>query len=279
MAAATYRNQVRRNWSLVQAFAITRDGAMLAVPPQVSQEVPMSIPDAGGFASLRRNPPPRKERYAIGRGLRQRVRRSALGDWEVPAGRADVVAQVIQAHEGRLAWLIPVRIGRMSASPYAFLRGVGGRARGGLRRAAEHRHHPVICGDAHLGNFGFYASPERDLVFDLNDFDEAHPGAWEWDLRRLVASAWVAGRDNDATEGSARRPSRHCVTAYRKKIARLAERRCWPAASSSSIVDRLGAPATQEACARYPRPRRPGPEADHRPGAAPLRHRRRRRAA
>jgi uncharacterized protein (DUF2252 family) len=58
---------------------------------------------------------------------------------------------------------------------------------------------PVICGDAHLGNFGFYASPERDLVIDLNDFDEAHPGAWEWDLRRLVASIWVAGRQNGAS--------------------------------------------------------------------------------
>ena len=57
---------------------------------------------------------------------------------------------------------------------------------------------PVICGDSHLGNFGFYASPERDLVIDLNDFDEAHPGGWEWDLRRLVASIWVAGRQNGA---------------------------------------------------------------------------------
>ena len=59
---------------------------------------------------------------------------------------------------------------------------------------------PVVCGDAHLGNFGFYASPERELVFDLNDFDEAHPGAWEWDLRRLVTSVWVAGRQNGSTE-------------------------------------------------------------------------------
>ena len=63
---------------------------------------------------------------------------------------------------------------------------------------------PVICGDSHLGNFGFYASPERDLVIDLNDFDEAHPGSWEWDLRRLAASIWVAGRQNCGQRGAVR---------------------------------------------------------------------------
>jgi uncharacterized protein (DUF2252 family) len=81
----------------------------------------------------------------------------------------------------------------------------------------------VICGDAHLANFGFYASPERDLVFDLNDFDEAHPGAWEWDLRRLVTSVWVAGRDNNASEDDCEAAVARCVDAYRGHLAYLAE--------------------------------------------------------
>ena len=135
--------------------------------------------DAEGYSSLRRRSTPRAERYAIGRGLRSRVPRSSLGEWRAPADRPDVVEQINKSHEGRLDWLIPVRVGRMVASPYGFLRGSA------IVMAEDVAHlpatgiTPVICGDAHLGNFGFYGSPERDLVIDLNDFDEAHPGGWE----------------------------------------------------------------------------------------------------
>jgi uncharacterized protein (DUF2252 family) len=81
----------------------------------------------------------------------------------------------------------------MVAPPYAFLRGTATIMAEDFAGLPSTGIMPVICGDAHLGNFGFYASPERALVFDLNDFDEAHPGAWEWDLRRLTTSVWVAG--------------------------------------------------------------------------------------
>ena len=80
----------------------------------------------------------------------------------------------------------------MAASPYGFMRGAAIVMAEDVARLPSTGITPVICGDAHMGNFGFYASPERDLVIDLNDFDEAHPGGWEWDLRRLVASIWVA---------------------------------------------------------------------------------------
>jgi uncharacterized protein (DUF2252 family) len=80
----------------------------------------------------------------------------------------------------------------------------------------------VICGDSHLGNFGFYASPEQDLVIDLNDFDEAHPGGWEWDLRRLVASIWVAGRQNAASEQQRESAVLRCVAGYRAEVRELA---------------------------------------------------------
>ena len=80
----------------------------------------------------------------------------------------------------------------------------------------------MICSDAHLGNFGFYASPERNLVFDLNDFDEAHPGPWEWDLRRLATSIWVAGRQNRLPEGTCEDAVLWCAAAYRRQIGWLA---------------------------------------------------------
>ena len=92
----------------------------------------------------------------------------------------------------------------MVASPYGFLRGTAVVMAEDVAQLPSTGITPVVCGDAHLGNFGFYASPERDLVIDLNDFDEAHPGGWEWDLRRLVASIWVAGRQNGASEDDCR---------------------------------------------------------------------------
>ena len=129
----------------------------------------------------------------------------------------------MESHQGRVDRLIPIRVGRMVASPYGFLRGtavvmaadVAGLPRTGIT--------PVICGDSHLGNFGFYASPERDLVIDLNDFDEAHPGGWEWDLRRLVAAIWVAGRQNGFAEQVCESAAASCVAAYRQEVAYLAE--------------------------------------------------------
>jgi uncharacterized protein (DUF2252 family) len=137
-------------------------------------------------------------------------------------GRSDPVLQVMDAHEGRLDWLVPVRIGRMIASPYAFLRGAAAIMAEDFARLPSTGITPVICGDAHLGNFGFYASPERELVFDLNDFDEAHPGAWEWDLRRLVTSVHVAGRQIGAGEDDCSDAVWRCVQAYRNHLAHLA---------------------------------------------------------
>ena len=141
--------------------------------------VVLDTADAGAYASLRRRSTPRAERYALGRGLRAQVPRSSLGEWSPPVGRPDVVQQIIESHQGRVDWLIPVRVARMIASPYGFLRGTAVVMAEDLAHLPSTGIRPVICGDAHLGNFGFYASPERDLVIDLNDFDEAHPGGWE----------------------------------------------------------------------------------------------------
>jgi uncharacterized protein (DUF2252 family) len=201
-------------------------------------------PGGHGFASVREAGIPREERYALGRGLRQQVPRSALGDWQVPDGRRDPVEQVAEAHAGRLDWLVPVRVGRMIASPYAFLRGTAGIMAADFAALPATGIRPIVCGDAHLGNFGFYASPERDLVFDLNDFDEAHPGAWEWDLRRLVTSVWVAGRQNSSTEDGCAAAVRRCVAAYREQLWYLAEQPLLARSFERLDVDQLGAGAS-----------------------------------
>ena len=198
-----------------------------------------------GFVSLRRPARPRAERYELGRSLRERAHRSDLALWTPPPDRADPVGQLVDAHVGRLPWLIPVRVGRMVASPYAFLRGSANIMAADFAALPATGITPVICGDAHLGNFGFYASPERELVFDLNDFDEAHPGAWEWDLRRLVVSVHVAGRQNGFRETACGNAVRYCVEQYREQIGHLAEQPLLARSFDQLDVDRLRAAATQ----------------------------------
>ncbi len=206
--------------------------------------------DGRGFASLLHRATPRAERYAIGRALRGRVPRSALGDFAVPSDRADPIELIAKAHQGRLDWLIPVRIGRMATSPYAYLRGTADMMAEDFARLPSTGIVPVICGDAHLGNFGFYASPERQLVFDLNDFDEAHPGAWEWDLRRLVTSVWVAGRQNGSSEADCASAVVRCVAAYRQHVDYLAEQPLLARSYERLDVGRLRHAATQDGLRR-----------------------------
>jgi uncharacterized protein (DUF2252 family) len=188
-----------------------------------SDHVVLASADSEAFTSLRQRSTSRQDRYRIGRELRRRVPRRSLGDWSAPAGRPDPVQLIIESHQGRLDWLIPVRVGRMAATPYGFLRGAAVVMAADVAGLPSTGITPVICGDAHLGNFGFYASPQRDLVIDLNDFDEAHPGGWEWDLRRLVASIWVAGRQNGAGEAGCETAVRQCVAGYRAEVRALAD--------------------------------------------------------
>jgi uncharacterized protein (DUF2252 family) len=127
----------------------------------------------------------------------------------------------------------------MVQSPYAFLRGTAAIMAEDFSGLPSTGITPVICGDAHLGNFGFYASPERALVFDLNDFDEAHPGRWEWDMRRLTVSVYVAGRVNGASERHCRDAVKRCVGAYREHVRDLAEQPLLTRSLMTLDVDRL----------------------------------------
>ncbi|NIL74405.1 DUF2252 domain-containing protein [Rhodococcus sp. B10] len=201
--------------------------------------------DGRSFATLRARPVPREERYRLGKSLRDKVSRESMGDWTPPANRLDPIRQIEFSHDGRIDWLIPVRVERMVESPYGFLRGTAIVMARDVAMLPSTGITPVVSGDSHLGNFGFYASPERDLVIDLNDFDEAHPGAWEWDLRRLAASIWVAGRQNGRTEQQCEEAVVACVRAYRIEVSRLADEPLMSRSFQRLTADRLEADATE----------------------------------
>ena len=217
---------------------------MTAAPRPAHEHVVLPQSDTSAYASLRERPVPRTERYARGRALREEVPRSSLADWAPAADRRDVVAQVREAHEGRLERLVPVRTGRMAASPYGFLRGTAAVMAEDFATLPATGITPVICGDAHVGNIGFYGSPSRDLVLDLNDFDEAHPGSWEWDLRRLAASIWVAGRGASMREDQCEDAARSAVGAYRHHLWDLSARPLLERSFESLDLDRLRATAS-----------------------------------
>jgi uncharacterized protein (DUF2252 family) len=141
------------------------------------------------FSALR---PSRGERIAAGKALRQKVPRSGLGEYEPARQRADPVAALEQQNAARIAKLVPVRMARMVASPFAFLRGSAAIMAADIAKSPNTGLEVMACGDMHLLNFGLFGSAERNLVFAINDFDEVHPGPWEWDLKRLAASAAVA---------------------------------------------------------------------------------------
>lgn len=202
--------------------------------------------ESDSYFTLRQRPSSRKERYAMGRELRQQVPRRTLGDWQASSDRPDPVKLIMESHEGRLPWLIPVRVGRMITSPYGFLRGSAVVMAADVAALPATGITPIVCGDAHLGNFGFYASPEGELVLDLNDFDEAHPGSWEWDLRRLVASLWVAGRQNGRSEKQCEAAVESCVRAYREEVRFLAEEPLLVRSYNRLDVHRLHETATEK---------------------------------
>ena len=135
------------------------------------------------------------ERAAGGRAVRGDLPRSAHADWNPAADRVDPVALLEEQAATRLADFVPIRYGRMLASPFAFYRGAAYVMAADLGSGARTDIRTQLCGDAHLSNFGAFAAPDRRLVFSINDFDETLPGPFEWDVKRLVASFAVAGRE------------------------------------------------------------------------------------
>jgi uncharacterized protein (DUF2252 family) len=181
-------------------------------------------PDAvGPFASSwRRGHLTVDERVARGRTARQEVPRSSHGRWKPAPDRPDPVALLEEQAASRVPEMVPVRYGRMLASPFTFYRG------GALIMASDLAATPVsgvtvqLCGDAHLSNFGLFGTPERQMLFDINDFDETLPGPWEWDVKRLAASFEIMGRDRGFSADDRRAVVMAGVQEYRSRIRRAA---------------------------------------------------------
>src|SRR5215203_5489047 len=164
-----------------------------------------------------------EERRGRGKEARDRTPRSSHSGWAPATDRPDPVGLLQEQNRTREPDLVPVRHGRMLVSPFTFYRGAA------KIMAADLADTPVaglqvqLCGDAHLSNFGIFASPERRLLFDLNDFDETLPGPFEWDVKRMAASFTIAARNNGFTKADTKAATLASVTAYREAMAGFAE--------------------------------------------------------
>ena len=177
--------------------------------------------------------------------------------WDPPPGRVDPVERLIGDSVGRIHELVPLRNERMLSSAFAFFRGSASVMAADLATTPATGIQVQLCGDAHLSNFGGYASPERHLVFDLNDFDETIPGPWEWDVKRLATSLEVAGRDRGFDERERRTVVHSACAAYRqamREFAQLATQQVWYSRlSSDDVRDRWAAEAGPKAARKFDR--------------------------
>ena len=171
--------------------------------------------ETGRFEPLMRS---RDQRLADGQALRDTVPRSSHADWKRPPKRRHPVDILKASNRGRLPELVPLRYGRMLRSPFTFLRGSSGLMAYDLATTPTTGIRVQACGDCHLMNFGLFATPERNLIFDINDFDETLPAPWEWDVKRLAVSFVVAARDNHLTDQQAKAAAVECVRAYRERL-------------------------------------------------------------
>ena len=164
-------------------------------------------------------PMTREERIEAGRELRKETPRSTHGEWSPWAGRRDPIDVLEAQGDSRAPDLVPIRYGRMAASPFTFFRG------GAAIMAMDLATTPVTglrvqaCGDAHVANFGQFATPERNVIFDINDFDETLPGPWEWDIKRLCASLHVVARGHGFSPASCDEVVRTAARTYRERLA------------------------------------------------------------
>ena len=166
-----------------------------------------------------------EERAAAGKAAREKVPRSSHGEWKPPARRRDPVKVLEDQAKSRVQELVPIRYGRMLASPFTFFRGAAAIMAMDLAKTPESGLRVQACGDAHLSNFGVFAAPDRREVWDVNDFDETLPGPWEWDVKRLAASFAIAGRDRAFTPKETRAAVLRTVRSYREAMREFAAMR------------------------------------------------------
>lgn len=199
------------------------------------------LPNVAGFAAW----PQEASAKRAGKALRERLPRAAHGrpehwTWQQRRNGAAVAVEAVEeSNAGRIPELIPLRVGRMAASPFAFLRGSAGLMAADLADAPVTGIGAQICGDAHAANFGLYGDARGRLVMDINDFDETVHGPWEWDVKRLAASLVLAGREAGAAEDVCRAAAYDAVGAYRRTmrlLARLPVLDAWNAIADEELV-------------------------------------------
>lgn len=162
-----------------------------------------------------------EDRMAAGRALREDVRRKGHAEWKSGQDRRDAIETLLAGDTGRLRDLVPIRYGRMLQSPFAFFRGAAAVMAADLANTPATGIKVQLCGDCHLSNFGGFATPERNVIFDINDFDETLPGPWEWDVKRLGASLVLAARSIGLNEVRSRDVARSAVRSYRKTLRKF----------------------------------------------------------
>jgi uncharacterized protein (DUF2252 family) len=190
------------------------------------------------------------ERRARGKALRNAAPRASHEGWKPPKGRRDPVEIVSESNAGRVVDLVPIRFGRMSTSPFAFYRGSAALMAADLAKTATSGIRVQACGDAHLMNFGGFATPERNIVFDINDLDETLPAPFEWDLKRLAASVVIAAQHLRLPDSDAARIATDLVREYRERMADYASMRAldvwYDRIDLARYVDRATDPSVQK---------------------------------
>lgn len=219
----------------------------------------MSAPNDHPEHATRQAPdhPDRATRQARGRAARAEVPRKAHAEWTPPADRTDPVELLERQARSRILELVPVRYGRMLVSPFTFFRGTAGVMAADLASLPSSGLRTQLCGDAHLLNFGAFAAPDRALVFDINDFDETLPGPFEWDVKRLVASFAVAGRDRGFTADQRTAVTTAAAEAYREAMRRfstVADLDLWYSRTPvDALIERFAVTATPKQLKRAER--------------------------
>jgi uncharacterized protein (DUF2252 family) len=202
-----------------------------------------------GRVSTPEKPPP-EDRAALGSAARKRTPRQSIGECALPETRPDPVELLLTQAQSRLPNLVPIRHGRMSRSAFAYYRGSA------VVMAADLASQPntgltvQLCGDAHIANFGLFASPERTVLFDLNDFDETHPGPFEWDVKRLATSAVLTARSNEWGSSAQRSLATVCAHSYReamREFAQMSTLDVWYSRLDVTEIGRLAASLSPEA--------------------------------
>ncbi len=212
--------------TIVESKSLGAEGSRSASvkPSRKASEAPQEPGSAATAATkLASRDLPSVALLAAGKALRERVPRQSHGTWKRDKEKVDPLAILRASDKGRMDQLIPIRYGRMLQSPFTFYRGAAAVMAADLARTPNVGLHVQACGDCHLMNFGGFATPERNILFDINDFDETLPAPWEWDVKRLVASFVLAARSNGLSDSNGRDAAVTCARSYRKRLREYSE--------------------------------------------------------